>query len=107
MRHPADPDIVLDSKAAAAFWLAVLGFVAGPFVGGAIPATIALVVAREAVVDLEAGAGWRYGARLVRWTRRLAWAAIGLALIAVMLILAVHLLQEADLTNRDYPANVD
>jgi hypothetical protein len=107
MRHPDDPDIVLDSKAAAALCLAVLGFATGVLVGGAIPATIALVMARQASAELQSGEGWRSGARFVLWARGLAWAAIGLAAIGVMLLLAVHVLQDVGITGRDYPENVN
>ena len=57
MRHPDDPDIAPNSKAAAAFCLGVLGAVTGLVLGGLIPATIALLLARQARADIDAGAG--------------------------------------------------
>src|SRR5438046_1474090 len=98
MRHVDDPDPVLDSKAAAAYCLAVLGVATGLLIGGVVPATIALVMVRQASGELESGRGWRLGDRHVLWARRLAWAALGLAVIAVLLVIAAHLLQDAGVT---------
>ncbi len=102
-----DPDPVPDSKAAAAFSLAVLGLATGVLIGGVIPATIALVLARQASAELDEGAGWRLGDRQVLWARRLAWAAIALAAVAVTMAIAVALVQGAGLGDRDYPSNVN
>lgn len=107
MRHVDDPDPVLDSKAAAAVCLAVLGCATGILIGGAIPATLALVLARQASAELETGRGWRLGERHVLWARRLAWTALGLAGLSIAVVLAVHLLQDAGVTDRDYPPTVD
>lgn len=107
MRHPDDPDIVSDSKAAAAFCLGVLAAVTGFMVGGLVPATIALVLARQASTDLDTGAGWRAGDRYLHWARRLAWTGIGTAVCAIVLIVVVRLLQDAGTGQRDFPATVD
>jgi hypothetical protein len=107
MRHPDDPDTVRDSKAVAAFFLALFGLVSAVLVAGIVPATVALVLARQASLELEAGRGWRTGARHVIWARRLGWMGVALALLAFAVVIAVHLLQEAGLAHRDYPPNVD
>jgi hydroxylaminobenzene mutase len=107
VRHSDDPDIVRDSKAVAAFCLAVLGLVTAVLVAGVVPATVALVLARQASLELEAGRGWRTGARHVIWARRLARAALAVAVLALALVVAVRLLQDAGLTDRDYPPNVN
>jgi hypothetical protein len=107
MRHPDDPDTAPDSKAAAALCLGVLGACTGLALGGVIPATIALVLARQASRDLEASGGWLTGASQLRWARRLAWTGIGLALCAVALIVTIRLFQDAGTGHRDFPPTVD
>jgi|KBSSwiStaDraftv2_1062776.scaffolds.fasta_scaffold1022857_2 hypothetical protein len=107
MRHLDDPDTVLDSKAVAALGLAVLGVLSAVVVAGVVPATIALVLARQAALELATGRGWRTGARQVIWARRLAWAGLGLALVALAVAVAVHVLQDAGVTGRDFPPNVN
>ncbi|MFD0594684.1 hypothetical protein ACFQZ4_21565 [Catellatospora coxensis] len=54
-RDPADPEPVADTKATAAFGLGLLAAVTGLAVGGIVPATIALVLARQAREELHAG----------------------------------------------------
>ncbi|GIH04278.1 hypothetical protein Rhe02_23450 [Rhizocola hellebori] len=106
MRHPDDPDIAPNSKAAAAFCLGVLGAATGIMLGGLIPATVALVLARQARADIDAGAGWQTGHRQLKWAHRLAWTGIALAFVAISTLVIVRLLQGA-VGEQDFPPTVD
>jgi hypothetical protein len=106
MRHPDDPDIALNSKAAAAFCLGVLGAATGLALGGLIPATVALLLARQARADIDAGAGWQTGHRQLQWAQRLAWTGITLAFVGISALIVVRLLQNAG-GERDFPPTVD
>ncbi len=106
MRHPDDPDIAPNSKAAAAFCLGVLGAATGFMIGGLIPATVALVLARQARADIDTGAGWLTGHRHLLWAQRLAWTGIALAAIALSALLVFRLLTDLG-GERDFPPTVD
>src|SRR5262245_66411307 len=72
-RHPLDPEPVRSTKAAAVLALGVAAVVTGPVVGGLIPATLGLALARQARSDLIAGQGYLTGARQLRAGLALAW----------------------------------
>jgi (hydroxyamino)benzene mutase len=84
LRHPADPDPARASKATAVFVLGVVAALTGPFVGGAIPATIALLLAREVRADLLAADGYLVGTRRYERGVVLAWTGIVLALATIV-----------------------
>lgn len=84
LRHPMDPEPVRCSKAGAVLALGVVSVVTGFFVGGLIPATIALVLARSARADMIAARGYLTGVRMIRVGTRLAWLGIVLALAALV-----------------------
>ena len=50
MRHPLDPEPVRDSKTTVVLALGVMAALTGPFVGGLVPATLALVLARDCLL---------------------------------------------------------
>ena len=85
LRHPADPDPVRSTKATTVFVLGVVAVITGPFVGGVIPATIALLLAREVRRDLHAAGGYLIGATRYESGVRAAWTGIVLAIAAVVL----------------------
>ena len=64
--------------------LGVAAVVTGPLVGGIVPATSALALARQARGDLVAGRGYLTGARQLRLGLALAWVGIGLAVTALV-----------------------
>lgn len=68
--------------------LGVVALITGPFVGGVVPATLALLLAREARHDIQAAGGFLLGGRRLRVGVRLAWAGIVLAL-AVLVVAAI------------------
>jgi hydroxylaminobenzene mutase len=89
VRHPDDPDPVESTKVVGALTLAVLGVMFSPFVGGVIPAVLALVLARQAEADIRESEGFLLGAGRLGLIRRLAWTALGVAAAVVVVLLLV------------------
>ena len=94
-RHPLDPDPAPSSKARAVFALGLVGFLTGAFVGGVIPATVALLMARQAAREAYAAKGYLTGSVWIRRGRRLAWAGIVLALATLVVATIAGLLHLA------------
>jgi hypothetical protein len=90
-----DPDPEPATKARAVFALGLAGFLAGAFVGGVIPATVALLLARQAAREAYAAGGYLTGSAWIRRGRRLAWAGIVLALTALVVAAIAGLLHLA------------
>lgn len=88
VRHPLDPDPVRATKAPAVFALGLVAALTGVFVGGLVPATVALILARQAGRETYASRGFLTGSALIRRGERLAWIGIGLA-AAVLVVSAV------------------
>ncbi|MCH7232210.1 hypothetical protein L0U85_15295 [Glycomyces sp. L485] len=95
VRHPDDPDPVESTKVVAAMTLAVLSVAFAPFVGGAVPALIALMLARQAEADIRASEGFLLGAGKLPRIRRLAWIALGIAAAVVIAIVLVWVIEAA------------
>jgi hypothetical protein len=107
-RHPYDPDPVRASKAVAVLALGVIALVTGPLVGGAVPATVALVLAGQARREARASGGFLTGAALVRRGERLAWAGLLLAAAAIAAAVAIGLFRlAATPAGQDYPPTID
>lgn len=85
IRHPLDPDPVRSSKANAVLTLGVTAVLTGFFVGGLVPATIALLLARQARAEMRHAGGFLTGVRRLRTGEALAWAGIVLAITALVL----------------------
>jgi hypothetical protein len=90
-----DPEPAPASKARAVFALGLTAFLTGPFVGGVIPATIALLLARQVRRQAYAAGGYLTGAVWVRRGQRLAWAGIVLALATLVIAVIAGLLHFA------------
>jgi hydroxylaminobenzene mutase len=90
-----DPDLEPSTKARAIFALGLLGFLGGAFVGGVIPATIALLLARQAARQAFEAKGYLTGSAWIRRGRRLAWAGIVLALTSLVIASIAGLLHLA------------
>ncbi|MFG1775271.1 hypothetical protein ACGFIR_18330 [Micromonospora sp. NPDC049051] len=107
-RHPLDPDPTRATKARAVFALGLMGALTGLFIGGVVPATVALQLARQARREAYASGGFLTGAAWLRRGERLAWT--GLVLVAVSLVAAVVLgvVRLADTPyGQDFAPNVD
>ncbi len=92
IRHPHDPDPVRCSKAGAVLALGIAAVITGFFIGGVIPATLALVLARSARADMVDAKGYLTGVRMIRVGTRLAWAGIVLALAALVVASVIGIL---------------
>jgi len=95
VRHPLDPDPVRSTKATAVLALGVAAVLTGVLVGGAVPATLALVLARQARTDLREANGFLLGGRRVRTGVALSWAGIVLAVATLVVASIVGLLKLA------------
>lgn len=108
LRHPLDPDPVRSSKSRMVFALGLVAMLTGLFVGGIIPATVALSLARQARWDAYASGGYLTGAALIRRGERLAWAGIALAATAVVAATVIGVINLADSSvGQDFAPGVD
>ncbi|MFC7530463.1 hypothetical protein [Actinoplanes sp. GCM10030250] len=90
-----DPEPVPATKARAVFALGLTGLLLGPFVGGVIPATIALLLARQTHRQAFAAGGYLTGSAWIQRGRRLAWAGLMLALTSLVVAVIAGLLHLA------------
>jgi hypothetical protein len=95
VRHPLDPDPVRSTKALAVLALGITGALFGVFVGGLIPATLALYLAREVNRERRAGRGFLTGRRPVRVGVAFAWVGIVLAAASLVVLSIIGLLHLA------------
>jgi len=108
IRHPLDPDPVPSSKARSVLALGVVAALTGFFLGGLVPATLALLLSREARRERMASAGYLTGGRAIRVGVALAWVGIVLAATAVVLGSIIGLLHFADSrSGADFGPNVN
>jgi hydroxylaminobenzene mutase len=108
LRHPMDPEPVRSTKAAAVLALGVVAVLSGPLIGGVVPATVALTLARQARREAYASGGFLTGAVRLRRGERLAWAGLVLAIAAVVVAVVVGLLDYASTPpGRDFGPNVN
>ncbi|MGC4803812.1 hypothetical protein [Micromonospora sp. DT233] len=107
-RHPLDPDPVRSTKARAVFALGLMGALTGLFVGGVVPATLALVLARQARRQAYASGGFLTGGAWLRRGERLAWTGLLLAATTVVVAVVIGLVQTTGTSfGHDYAPEVD
>ncbi|MEV4638306.1 hypothetical protein AB0J80_13225 [Actinoplanes sp. NPDC049548] len=103
-----DPEPAPSTKARAVFALGLTAFVTGAFVGGVIPATLALLLARQVAREQFAAGGYLTGSKWVRRGRTLAWAGIVLALTALVVATIAGLLHLASAPGgQDFDSTTD
>ena len=103
-----DPEPAPSSKARAVFALGLVAFLTGALVGGVIPATVALLLARQVRRQAFTAGGYLTGALWVRRGQRLAWAGIVLALTALVVAVIAGLLHLAAAPGgQDFNSNTD
>jgi hypothetical protein len=108
MRHPLDPDPLRSTKSRTVFALGLVAMLTGVFVGGIIPATIALLLARQARREAYASGGYLTGAAWLGRGERLAWVGIVLAATAVVAATVIGVINMADASvGRDFAPGVD
>lgn len=96
LRHPLDPDPVRSTKARAVFALGLVAALTGIFVGGVVPATVALQLCRQARREAYASAGFLTGAVWLRWGERLAWTGLALATVTALLLVVFGIVRLAE-----------
>jgi hypothetical protein len=106
-RHPLDPEPVGSTKSRAVLALGVIALLTGPFVGGVVPATLALTLARQARRDAYAAGGYLTGAARIDRGERLAWAGLVLAGASLVVAAIVALLNWAGSPGLDFDPNVN
>ncbi|MFI7428511.1 hypothetical protein ACIBPB_16140 [Micromonospora sp. NPDC049836] len=107
-RHPLDPEPVRSTKARAVFALGLIGALTGFFIGGVVPSTIALILARQARREAYASGGYLTGGDRLRRGERLARTGLVLAATAVVAALVIGVLRLAGTPfGHDYAPNVD
>jgi hypothetical protein len=102
-----DPEPASSTKARAVFALGLTALLTGPLVGGVIPATVALLLARQTHRQQYAAGGYLTGNMWVRRGRKLAWAGIILALAALVVATIAGLLHVAGTPGQDFDTNTD
>ncbi|HYN95874.1 MAG TPA: hypothetical protein VES42_18675 [Pilimelia sp.] len=107
-RHPLDPEPVRASKARTVFVLGVVALLTGPFVGGLVPATVALLLVRQARREAYAAGGFLTGGAWLRRGERLAWIGLVLAVAALITAVVVGLMVVASTPGgQDFDSTVD
>ncbi|MGC1212410.1 MAG: hypothetical protein WA890_14210 [Micromonospora sp.] len=107
-RHPLDPEPVRSTKARAVFALGLIGALTGLFIGGVVPSTIALQLAREARREAYASGGFLTGGDWLRRGERLAWTGLVLVAVAVVTAVVIGVVRLAGGPfGHDYAPNVD
>jgi (hydroxyamino)benzene mutase len=102
-----DPEPAPSTKARAVYVLGLVALLTGPFIGGVIPATLALVLSRQTAREQYAAKGYLTGSKWVRRGRRLAWAGIILALAALVVAVIAGLLHIAGTPGQDFDPATD
>ena len=107
-RHPLDPDPVRSTKAGTVFGLGLIGALTGAFVGGVVPASIALLLARQARREAYASGGFLTGGIWLRRGEKLAWIGVALCATALVVALVIGIVDFAGSPlGRDYAPTVD
>ncbi|WP_204296054.1 hypothetical protein [Actinoplanes campanulatus] len=102
-----DPEPVPMTKARAVFALGLVGLLTGPLVGGVIPATLALLLARQSARQAYAAGGYLTGSAWIRRGRQLAWTGLVLAATALVVALIAGLLHLAAPGGQDFAPGTD
>lgn len=95
------------TKATAVLVLGIVAVALGPFVGGVVPAVVALILARQARADLLASEGFLTGGDRVRRGEILAMAGLGLAVVTLVVAATAAMISIATGGAHDFPDNVD
>lgn len=109
LRHPLDPEPVRSTKAGTVFALGLVALVTGPFVGGLVPASIAITLARQARREAFHSHGYLTGAAWLRRGEKLAWAGVALAATALVTAIVIGVIDYAGTptTGQDFAPGVD
>ncbi|RIV38717.1 hypothetical protein [Micromonospora radicis] len=107
-RHPFDPDPVRATKARAVFALGLMAALTGLLIGGVVPATVALRLARQARREAYASGGFLTGAAWLRRGERLAWTGLALVAVALVVLLVIGVVRLAEAPyGQDFAPHID
>lgn len=96
------------TKAYAVFSLGLVSALTGFFLGGVVPATVAMLLARQARRETYASGGYLTGSAWVRRGERLAWLGLVLAATAVVAAVVIGVIRLAGSpTGHDFAPSVD
>jgi hypothetical protein len=108
LRHPLDPEPVRSTKAGTVFALGLVALLTGPFVGGLVPATIALALAGQARREAYHSGGYLTGAAWLHRGEKLAWAGVALAATSVVVAIVIGVVDFAGQpAGQDFAPGVD
>jgi MFS family permease len=108
VRHPLDPEPVRSTKATVVFALGLFAALTGIFVGGLVPATLALVLAKQSRQEAYEARGFLTGSVWLRRGERLAWIGIVLAVTALVITMVIGLYRFASSpAGHDFGPNVN
>jgi (hydroxyamino)benzene mutase len=108
LRHPLDPEPMRSTKAGTVFALGLVALLTGPFVGGLVPASIAIALARQARREAYHSGGYLTGAVWLGRGEKLAWAGIALAATSVVVAIVIGVVDFAGTpTGQDFAPGVD
>jgi hypothetical protein len=103
-----DPDPVRSTKARTVFALGLVAALTGLFIGGLVPATVTLLLARQARRDAYASGGFLTGGVWIRRGERLARIGILLATASLVVAAAFGVVEWANgPTGQDFAPTVD
>ncbi|WP_433529951.1 hypothetical protein ACQPYA_27625 [Micromonospora sp. CA-263727] len=107
-RHPLDPDPVRATKARAVFALGLMAALTGLLIGGVVPATLALQLARQARREAYASGGFLTGAAWLRRGEQLAWTGLALVAVSLVVLLVIGVVRLAEAPyGHDFAPHVD
>jgi hypothetical protein len=107
LRHPLDPDIRTSTKATGVLALGITGLLLMFCVGGAVPASLALALARSARAELDESEGFLTGDRALRAGVLMSWIALAGSIIVLVVFLIVVLLTYGAEPPPEFGDNVD
>ncbi|MFC0526494.1 hypothetical protein [Phytohabitans kaempferiae] len=108
LRHPLDPEPVRSTKAGTVFALGLVALLTGPFVGGLVPASIAIVLAGQARREAYQSGGYLTGAAWLRRGERLAWLGVAVATTSLVIAVVIGILDFASSpAGQDFGPGVD
>jgi hypothetical protein len=107
LRHPLDPDVRPSTKATAVLVLGVTAVLLMFCVGGAVPAILALNLAKSARDELEESKGFLTGDRQLSLGVTMSWIALAISVAVLVIGLIVVLLTYGADPSPEFGDNVD
>lgn len=107
LRHPLDPDVRISSKANGILTLGITAVLLMFCVGGAVPAAVALMMARSARAEMEEAEGFLGGDRALRAGVLMSWIALAVSVAVLVVFLIVVLLTYGTNPTPEFDENVD